>query len=110
MQSISPCSRSRARRSARTLSSPMCSAWWPTPPSVSSAASSTPSMYNDLYVPSLSGDGMPGRDVVLVEAALKLSLVVPCYNEEEMLPLTLERLLHLLSGLGTRGLVPPQNE
>ena len=67
-------------------------------------------MYNDLFVPSLSGTGIPGRDVVLVEAALKLSLVVPCYNEEQVLPLTLPRLLNLLSILEARGLVSRESD
>lgn len=36
---------------------------------------------------------------------MKLAIVVPCYNEEQMLPLTLPRLLELLTRLHERGLV-----
>src|SRR5581483_9707273 len=110
MPSISRCSPLRARRSAPPASGHTCSAWRPIPWSVSSAASSTPSMYNDLHVPSLSGAHTVGRDVVVVAAALKLSLIVPCYNEEQVLPLTLPRLLGLLSLLEARGLISTESD
>lgn len=67
-------------------------------------------MFNDLFAPSRSGAGRPGREVALVDATVRLSLIIPCYNEEEVLPLTLPRLLGLLSLLEARGLVSPQSD
>jgi glycosyltransferase involved in cell wall biosynthesis len=50
-----------------------------------------------------------GRRPAPPDTALELSLIVPCYNEEAMLPLALPRLRALLSGLEARGLVSPQS-
>ena len=36
---------------------------------------------------------------------MRLAIVIPCYNEEEVLPLTLPRLLQLLDDMAGRGLV-----
>lgn len=41
--------------------------------------------------------------------SLKLSIVVPCYNEEEVLPATSARLLALLSRISDAGLVSPDS-
>lgn len=40
---------------------------------------------------------------------MKLVIVVPCYNEEAVLPLTVPRLAELLSRLGSQGLVDPDS-
>lgn len=39
----------------------------------------------------------------------KLAIVVPCYNEEEVFPATVARLLALLDGLAARGTVTPDS-
>ena len=40
---------------------------------------------------------------------IRLSIVVPCYNEEEVLPETAKRLLAVLQGLRERGKVAPES-
>lgn len=41
---------------------------------------------------------------------LTLSIVIPCYNEAEVLPETIKRLIHLLSRLASDGRTSPESE
>jgi glycosyltransferase involved in cell wall biosynthesis len=67
-----------------------------------------PSVHTDLLSPSRSAR-TAASETARTAAAVQLSLVVPCYNEEEVLRLTLPRLLGLLSELHARGLVTPES-
>ena len=41
--------------------------------------------------------------------ASKLFVVIPCYNEEEVLPETSKRLVKKMADLEQKGLITPQN-
>ena len=52
----------------------------------------------------------PGEASTIGARGRKLSIVVPCYNEEEVLPETLTRLRHLLDRLVANGKIDQQSE
>ena len=56
----------------------------------------------------LKGDNMPDA-MVVAEGAPRLCVVVPCYNEEEVLPETEKRLAAKLGDLIVRGAVAPES-
>ena len=68
-----------------------------------------PSVYTDLLSRRHSASAA-ANDLAPAYAPVQLSLVVPCFNEEEVLPLSLSRLRALLSGLQARGAVTPESD
>ena len=67
-----------------------------------------PFAYTELLSPGRNASAV-STDPARLNTAVQLSLVVPCYDEEEVLPLTLSRLLGLLSELQAQGLVTPES-